>query len=388
MAGLDAEPAAGPASSRLRTGASTRMEASEHRPGPARRRVVVVRIGAPCVGSTGEGRLPACPRSPVRWGCEHRRYHAPRAHRADRAPDPVASRRVRRRHQGPRPRRAPRRHPHGLPARPRPHRAFQGVPAAQAQDPGVHGPPGRPLPRAPHPYARRLAHRPHLRPSAAPQRRPHRGHRARPRPGPHAVRSPGRAGAHPVPRPAVPPQRAEPAHRRAPRGRRSRASTSPGRCATASCTTRGPCPSPPRSRPRSCGSPTASPTSTTTSTTRVRAGVLELGELPAGPLEVLGAHPLASASTRLVSDLVDHQRRPATRIRLSPPVFTALDALRDFMFAEVYLRESARCEHEKAVDADPRSVPLLPRPPRRDCRPSTIRRRAICRPAWPTTSRA
>ena len=36
-------------------------------------------------------------------------------------------------------------------------------------------------------------------------------------------------------------------------------------------------------------------------------------------------------------------------IRLSSDVFGALDALRDFMFAEVYLREDARGEHEKAV---------------------------------------
>ena len=43
---------------------------------------------------------------------------------------------------------------HAVPARPRPDRALQGVPAAQAQDAGVRGARGRPLPHAAHPHAR------------------------------------------------------------------------------------------------------------------------------------------------------------------------------------------------------------------------------------------
>src|SRR5581483_1751595 len=56
----------------------------------------------------------------------------------------------------PRPR-APRdavRHADGVPARPRPHPAFEGVPAAEAQDAGVHPAGGRPLRHAPHAHAR------------------------------------------------------------------------------------------------------------------------------------------------------------------------------------------------------------------------------------------
>ena len=79
----------------------------------------------------------------------------------------------------------------------------------------------------------------------------------------------------------------------------------------------------------------------------LRAGVLEAGELPTGPLDVLG-HTHSQRIDTLVRDLV-MTSEDQDRIRLSPPVFTALDALRDFMFAEVYVRESARSEHEKAV---------------------------------------
>ena len=50
----------------------------------------------------------------------------------------------------------------------------------------------------------------------------------------------------------------------------------------------------------------------------------------------------------LVTDLVT-QSQDQPEIRLSPEVFTALDALRDFMFEQVYLREGTREEHEKAV---------------------------------------
>jgi dGTPase len=79
----------------------------------------------------------------------------------------------------------------------------------------------------------------------------------------------------------------------------------------------------------------------------MRAGVLLPRELPAGPIRVLGAtHP--ERIDTLVRDLVDASQDRA-EIRLSPPVFTALDELRDFMFAEVYLREGARGDHEKAT---------------------------------------
>jgi len=57
-----------------------------------------------------------------------------------------------------------------------------------------------------------------------------------------------------------------------------------------------------------------------------------------------------SGSTDLsaVTDLVATSQGQS-QIRLSPPVFQALDALRDFLFAEVYLRTAANDEHERAV---------------------------------------
>jgi len=79
----------------------------------------------------------------------------------------------------------------------------------------------------------------------------------------------------------------------------------------------------------------------------VRAGVLDERELPADAVRALGATHSDRIDT-LVSDLVtesDHR----DEIGLSPPVFAALDSLRDFMFSEVYLRESARGDHERAT---------------------------------------
>lgn len=79
----------------------------------------------------------------------------------------------------------------------------------------------------------------------------------------------------------------------------------------------------------------------------VRAGVLEEGELPAGPLAVLGRTHSERINT-LVTDLVTRSDDQEV-VRLSPEIFGALDELRDFMFEQVYLRADAREEHEKAV---------------------------------------
>jgi dGTPase len=79
----------------------------------------------------------------------------------------------------------------------------------------------------------------------------------------------------------------------------------------------------------------------------LRAGVLTLRELPSGPLRTLGATH-SERINALVTDLVTVSReRP--EIGLSPPVFAALDELRDFMFEQVYLRVGARAEQEKAI---------------------------------------
>ena len=79
----------------------------------------------------------------------------------------------------------------------------------------------------------------------------------------------------------------------------------------------------------------------------LRAGVLTLPELPAGPLRTLGATHSERINT-LVTDLVTASSGQP-EIRLSPAVFAALDELRDFMFDQVYMREDARGEHEKAM---------------------------------------
>ena len=79
----------------------------------------------------------------------------------------------------------------------------------------------------------------------------------------------------------------------------------------------------------------------------IRAGVLTPDQLPAGPLGVLGRTHSERINT-LVTDLFT-QSQDQPEVRLSPEVFAALDELRDFMFARVYVREGTRDEHEKAV---------------------------------------
>src|SRR3954453_18890400 len=97
-------------------------------------------------------------------------------------------------------------------ARPRPDRALQGVPEAQAQDPGVRGARGRPLPHAADAHARGDADLAHGGARAAPERGPDRGDGAGPRRRPPAVRAHRRGGARRVRARAVrarlPPQRA------------------------------------------------------------------------------------------------------------------------------------------------------------------------------------
>ena len=79
----------------------------------------------------------------------------------------------------------------------------------------------------------------------------------------------------------------------------------------------------------------------------IRAGVLDPDELPREPLVVLGDTHSQRINT-LVTDLIDRSQDQA-EVQLSPPVFAALDALRDFMFEQVYLRATSQGEHEKAV---------------------------------------
>jgi dGTPase len=79
----------------------------------------------------------------------------------------------------------------------------------------------------------------------------------------------------------------------------------------------------------------------------VRAGILAAGELPAGPLELLG--PTSSARIdALVHDLVETSDR-AGAIEQSPEHGAALSELRRFMFQHVYLGPPARAESARAA---------------------------------------
>jgi dGTPase len=79
----------------------------------------------------------------------------------------------------------------------------------------------------------------------------------------------------------------------------------------------------------------------------IRAGVLNEDELPAMPIGALGPTHSARIHT-LVNDLVRHSAE-GPEIGLSDEVFRALDALREFLFDHVYLRDEARTEQDKAI---------------------------------------
>ena len=79
----------------------------------------------------------------------------------------------------------------------------------------------------------------------------------------------------------------------------------------------------------------------------LRADVLTPAELPSEPIRTLGDTHARRINT-LVTDLVAASE-DQPEIGLSRPVFGALDALRDFMFEQVYLREDTHGEHERAT---------------------------------------
>jgi dGTPase len=77
----------------------------------------------------------------------------------------------------------------------------------------------------------------------------------------------------------------------------------------------------------------------------VRAGVLDPGALPEGPLAALGDSGSQRIDT-LVHDLVEHSAAAGDIVQ-GEAAGGAMDALRTFMFDEVYLGEAARREHAK-----------------------------------------
>ena len=139
------------------------------------------------------------------------RPHEPRSRRSGRG------RRARGR-RGARPARGARPLSHRVPARPRPDPPHHLVPAAEAQDAGLRGAGGRPLPHPPDPHPRGVGRLAHRRPGAPAQRGPGRGHRHGPRPGPRPLRPRGggrpRRPAARAPRPPLRAQRPEPARGR------------------------------------------------------------------------------------------------------------------------------------------------------------------------------
>jgi dGTPase len=77
----------------------------------------------------------------------------------------------------------------------------------------------------------------------------------------------------------------------------------------------------------------------------VRAGLLSEQELPEEPIAVLGSSGSARIDA-LVHDMVEHSAR-AGEIVQGPSAGPAMAALRDFMFARVYLGPAVRAEHRR-----------------------------------------
>lgn len=77
----------------------------------------------------------------------------------------------------------------------------------------------------------------------------------------------------------------------------------------------------------------------------IRAGALDERALPAGPIALLGTTGSQRIDT-LVHDLVEHSEEAGDIVQ-GAQAAVEMDALRDFMFEEVYLGEAARREHAK-----------------------------------------
>ena len=77
----------------------------------------------------------------------------------------------------------------------------------------------------------------------------------------------------------------------------------------------------------------------------VRAGVITTGDLPPGPIEILGETGPRRIDT-LVHDLVEHSE-PAGDIVQGELIGAAMTELREFMFERVYLGPEATREHAK-----------------------------------------
>jgi dGTPase len=79
----------------------------------------------------------------------------------------------------------------------------------------------------------------------------------------------------------------------------------------------------------------------------IRAGLLTEGDLPGDAVAVLGRTHGDRIETQVADIIVATGDGP--EIRLSDQGHAALDTLRDFLFARVYLRQEAASEQQKAV---------------------------------------
>jgi dGTPase len=79
----------------------------------------------------------------------------------------------------------------------------------------------------------------------------------------------------------------------------------------------------------------------------IRAGILQESDLPASTLEVLGQRHNSRINT-LVTDIIQESREK-DGIHQSPEVAAALNELRDFLFAQVYIGSVAKREEDKAI---------------------------------------
>jgi dGTPase len=78
----------------------------------------------------------------------------------------------------------------------------------------------------------------------------------------------------------------------------------------------------------------------------LRSGVLKPGDIPRGPLAVLGTTHSQRIDT-MVRDMIE-ESRDKPKVAMSPVVQAATDELRSFMFDHVYIGSMAKTEEEKA----------------------------------------
>jgi dGTPase len=98
----------------------------------------------------------------------------------------------------------------------------------------------------------------------------------------------------------------------------------------------------------------------------IRARVIDAGELPRTAVQTLGPSGSIRIET-VVQDMIA-QCRGKNEIRLSDPVLSAVESIKEFMFARVYLNDAAKSEEPKAKNiirrlfeyymANPSQLPL------------------------------